>query len=223
MQRSIENILKIVKLASFLIWSVFWVPTWMMEMPILMTEQTVLYSLFGRWEELLYQESSSDHSPAALWGGLQKDHFLKNNNRWESEQIQLNMCLLINAEQCPSGRHADAMVQYLVSVPSPHDSSSALHPGHHRRLLAQLGRGSGSSSCLQERDLQSLSVQIGFSEQWISTVEMNCILICTRIMCNFLFWKRCPYFRRSQLIPKSWTATPYFSLLGWNSLHPSEL
>lgn len=173
-----------------------------MEMPILVTEQTVLYSLFGRWEELLFQEPSSDHSPEALWGGLQKDRFLKNNNNTrESEQIQPHTCLPINAEQYPGGCHADAMVQYLVSALSPHGSSSAPHPGHRRRLLAQSGRGSGSSSCLQERDLQPLSVQIGFSEQWISTVEMNCILICTRIMHIFFLFvlKEMPIFEKKSV------------------------
>lgn len=84
--------------------------------------------------------------------------------------------------------------RYLVLAPSPHGSSSVPRPARRRRPWAQSGRGSGSSSCLQERGPQPLSVQTGFSEQWISTVEMGRIFICTKITGNeFLFPKRCPY------------------------------
>lgn len=159
-----------------------WVSVQMMEKWISAARQDELYSLFGRWGELLFQEPSFDHSPAIRWEGLQTDHFLKNNNsKCEREKTQSHTRLLSYAEQCPGGRHGDATARYLVPAPSLRGSSSAPPPVRHRRPLAQSGRGSGSSSCLQEIGLQPLSVQTGLSERWISTVEMGCIFICTKI------------------------------------------
>lgn len=166
-----------------------------MKIWILVAEQTELYSLFGRWVELLFQEPSFDHSPAVWWEGLRTDHFLKNNNSiYEREKTQPCTRVLSYAERHAAGHHGDAPARYLVLAPSLSGSSSAPPPVRRRRPSAQSGRGSESSSCLQERGLQPLSVQTGFSEQWISTVEMSDFFICTKIAgCEFLFWKRCPH------------------------------
>lgn len=159
-----------------------------MEKQILVAVQVELHSLFGRWGELLFQEPSFDHSPAVQWEGLQTDHFLKNNNnKGEKQETQPRTCLLCNVKWHPSGRRGDATARYLVPAPSLRGSSSAPPPVHRRKQLAQSGRDSGSSSCLQERGLQPLSVQTGFSVQWISTGEMGCIFIFTKMTGSDIF------------------------------------
>lgn len=103
----------------------------------------------------------------------------------------VHVCL--DAEHHPGGLHGDVTAQYLVLAPSLRGSSSAPLPVRRRRPLAQSGRGSGSSSCLQERGLQPLSVQTGFFEWWISTGEMGRIFVCTKITGSRLFcWKKDP-------------------------------